>query len=537
MILDYNDLLKVSWEELALFAISFETKKFKMCGILGIYSLRDKTRNVYPLIVRGLLDLQHRGQLSAGITSYNPDRKRILQTLKDNGKVHEVFKINHQYKSKKLVSDYSGHAAIGHTRYATSGDNEDQLAQPFERPHGRKSKWFSIAFNGNLANYSKLKDGLEEVGYNMTYDSDTEVIMHFLSRELQSHKPWEKLNFTEIFANLVKDFDGSWNIAFLNADGKMVVVRDPLGLRPLCYGIKDGLLVFASESVVLSNMQIEATNLEPGEMIIADDNDFTVKSYIDKETDLQYSTNSLYYSGPSKLIETHSKKRTSYCFFEWIYFAHLASVLDGESVYRVRERIGEGLAKEEELSLEGDDWIVVPVPESSYVAGTKYAQTTGMPFVQGLLKNHSVGRTFIDNTNRKYNIQLKFTHLKEVLQGKKVILIDDSIVRGTTMKSLVRNLKEWSGVQEVHIRIGCPPITSPCFYGIDFPTIRELYAGSVDEPSANDFGADSLRYLSFRGLLNAVNKKEKDLCMACITSKYPTQEGGARWATQKLLTK
>jgi len=485
-----------------------------MCGIVGAYSLKDKTKNVYPLIVRGLLDLQHRGQLSAGITSYNPERKRILQTHKKNGKVHEVFEINHRYKSKRLLEDYSGHAAIGHTRYATSGNNEDQLAQPFERPHGRKSKWFSLAFNGNLANYAHLKSGLEEVGYNMTYDSDTEVIMHFLSREVQSHKPWEDLNFTEIFKNLLTDFDGSWNIAFLNADGKMVAVRDPLGLRPMCWGVsKDDVLVFSSESVVLSNLQIEAHDLNPGEMIIVEG--AKEHSYDNKVTIVPYT----------------APIPTSYCFFEWIYFGHLASVIDGESTYNVRERIGEGLAKEETLQLEENDWIVVPVPESSYVAGAKYAQVTGMPFVQGLLKNHSVGRTFIDNTNRQYNISLKFTHLKEIIQGKKVILIDDSIVRGTTMKALVTNLKEWSGAKEVHLRIGCPPIKSPCFYGIDFPTIKELYAGA-NTPDPKDFNADSLKYLSFRGLINAVNKKKEDLCMACITSKYPTQEGTARFKEQ-----
>ena len=480
-----------------------------MCGVIGAYSLKDKTKNVYPLIVRGLLDLQHRGQLSAGITSYNPDRKRILQTHKKNGKVHEVFDINHRYKSKRLLEDYSGHAAIGHSRYATSGDNGDQLAQPFERPHGRKSKWFSLAFNGNLANYNKLKIGLEEVGYNMTYDSDTEVIMHFLSREVQSHKPWEELNFVEIFKTLLKDFDGSWNIAFLNADGKMVAVRDPLGLKPMCYGVTDdGILVFSSESVVLANLQIEATDLKPGEMIIVDGDNFTVKSYIDKE----------------------KSNKTSYCFFEWIYFAHLASVMDNESVYHVREAVGEQLAKEETVQFNGD-FIVVPVPESSYVAGAKYAQAAQIPFVQGLLKNHSVGRTFIDNTNRIHNIQLKFTHLREVLQGKKIILIDDSIVRGTTMRALVTNLKEWSGAKEVHLRIGCPPITSPCFYGIDFPTISELYAGK-NTPKANDFSADSLYYLSLPGLLTAVNKNKNDLCTACLTSEYPTQEGIDRWNKQ-----
>ena len=485
-----------------------------MCGIVGAYSLKDNTKNVYPLIVRGLLDLQHRGQLSAGITSYNPERKRILQTHKDNGKVHEVFQINHPYKSKKLSTDYGGHVAIGHTRYATSGNNEDQLAQPFERPHGRKSKWFSLAFNGNLANYSHLKSGLEEVGYNMTYDSDTEVIMHFLSREVQSHKPEEELNFKEIFKNLLTDFDGSWNIAFLNADGKMVAVRDPLGLKPMCWGVsKDDVLVFSSESVVLSNLQIESHDLKPGEMLIIEGA---------KEHSHTNKVSVVPYTAPVP---------SSYCFFEWIYFGHLASVIDGESTYHVRERIGEELAKEETLQLEENGWIVVPVPESSYVAGAKYAQVTGMPFVQGLLKNHSVGRTFIDNTNRQHNISLKFTHLKEVLQGKKVILIDDSIVRGSTMKALVTNLKEWSGAKEVHLRIGCPPITSPCFYGIDFPTIKELYAGS-NKPNSKDFNADSLKYLSLKGLLDAVNKKRKDLCMACITSNYPTQEGTFRFKEQ-----
>ena len=222
---------------------------------------------------------------------------------------------------------------------------------------------------------------------------------------------------------------------------------------------------------------------------------------------------------------------SSYCFFEWIYFGHLASVIDGESTYHVRERIGEELAKEETLQLEENGWIVIPVPETSYVAASKYAQITGIPFVQGLLKNHSVGRTFIDNTNRQHNISLKFTHLKEIIQGKKVILIDDSIVRGATMKALVTNLKEWSGAKEVHLRIGCPPIKSPCFYGIDFPTIKELYAGE-NTPNSKDFNADSLKYLSFGGLLDAVNKKKKDLCTACLTSEYPTMEGKTRWLEQ-----
>jgi amidophosphoribosyltransferase len=282
----------------------------------------------------------------------------------------------------------------------------------------------------------------------------------------------------------------------------------------MCWGVsKDDVLVFSSESVVLSNLQIESNDLRPGEMLI-----------VEGAKENSYDKN-------ISVVPYITPVQSSYCFFEWIYFGHLASVIDGESTYHVRERIGEELAKEETLKLEENGWIVVPVPESSYVAGAKYAQVTGMPFVQGLLKNHSVGRTFIDNTNRQYNISLKFTHLKEVLQGKKVILIDDSIVRGTTMKALVTNLKEWSGVKEVHLRIGCPPITSPCFYGIDFPTIKELYTGS-NKPNPKDFNADSLKYLSLGGLLDAVNKKKGDLCMACITGKYPTLEGKKRWEEQ-----
>jgi amidophosphoribosyltransferase len=209
--------------------------------------------------------------------------------------------------------------------------------------------------------------------------------------------------------------------------------------------------------------------------------------------------------------------------------------MDGESVYNVRENIGKQLAIEETVKFSHKttygDYVVVPVPESSYVAGAKYAQDTHIPFVQGLLKNHSIGRTFIDNTNRTYNIQLKFTHLREVLRDKKVILIDDSIVRGTTMQALVTNLKEWSGVKEVHLRIGCPPITSPCFYGIDFPTIEELYTG-INKPNADDFGADSLQYLSLGGMVKALNKEVSELCMACLTSKYPTQEGTLRYEQQ-----
>ena len=173
------------------------------------------------------MDLQNRGQLSAGITTFNQDRKRILQTYKDNGKVDEVFRINHKYKLENLKNSYSGNIGIGHTRYATSGDDSDSLAQPFERPHGRLSKWFSIAYNGNLANYDKLKNQLEKVGYNMTYDSDTEIIMHYLSRDMQKNSPKDNIDFKNLLSELDLEFDGAWNLCFVNAEGKFFASRDP----------------------------------------------------------------------------------------------------------------------------------------------------------------------------------------------------------------------------------------------------------------------------------------------------------------------
>lgn len=470
-----------------------------MCGIIGIYSFNQK-QNVVPALIKGLMDLQHRGELSAGITTYNPDRKRLLQTYKDNGKVDEVFRINHKYKLDKITSDYAGHIGIGHTRYATSGDDSDSLAQPFERPHGRLSKWFSISFNGNLANYSSLKKQLEDIGYNMTYDSDTEVIMHYLSREMQRAYPDEPQNFTKILNKLSAEFDGAWNICFINAEGKFFASRGHNGIRPLCYGIKDNMLVVCSESVVLSNLQIEALDIPAGHVLVADATGYEVKKY-------------------SEVYEVNN------CFFEYIYFAHDASKMDNSSIYNIRYNVGNRLAAEELQELD-NDYIVVPVPDTSYIAGSAYATATSLPYVLGIIKNQQIGRTFIANSNREERVRQKFTFIKEVLENKKIILVDDSIVRGSTLKNLVKILKNHYNVREVHLRIGCPPITNPCFYGIDFPTIKELYAGS-NNPDPSYFGADSLQYLSYDGLLKSIGK-DKTLCKACLGGEYPTLYGLAR---------
>ncbi|HEX9844442.1 MAG TPA: amidophosphoribosyltransferase, partial [bacterium] len=292
------------------------------CGIVAAYQLgaAGADCNVAPVVIRGLLALQNRGQLSAGLTSYNPNRDRIIQTHKELGTVHEVFRLNNPPKGARILEEYGGVAAIGHTRYATSGTEDDSLAQPFERVHGRMFKWFAIGFNGNLANYDQLKSQLEASGYHITYHTDTEVMMHFINREMRGD---ELPDYVTMFRNLSRIFDGAYNITFLNAVGDLVVVRDPAGIKPLCYGVREGLLVAASESVVMTNLGIEDYRmLEPGEVLIANRDGYRVERYAPVQ-------------------------RRAYCYFEWVYFSNLASNLEGRSVYKVRHAIGRELAEME----------------------------------------------------------------------------------------------------------------------------------------------------------------------------------------------
>lgn len=473
-----------------------------MCGIIGIYSF-DSNVNVVPSLVKGLMDLQNRGQLSTGITTFNQNRKRILQTYKENGKVGEVFRVNHQSKYNSIKKTYEGNVGIGHTRYATSGDDSATLAQPFERPHGRLSKWFSISYNGNLSNYQDLVKQIIDVGYNITYDSDTEIIMHYISRHLQ-----ESFDYKKCLEKLSTEFDGSWNLCFLNAEGKFFASRDPHGFHPLCYGVADDCIVVASESSVISNLHLESKDLEPGTMLFIDPNK------------------------PGYTIEKFASGKKSHCFFEYIYFSNNASICDGVSMYAAREKIGESLAQEEYIDTSDENLIVVPVPDTSYVAGSQYASSLQLPFILAIIKNHQVGRTFITGQDRIEKIRMKFSFIKEKLKGKKVILIDDSIVRGSTLKGLVNVLKDWCEVDEVHVRIGCPPITSPCFYGIDMPTIAELYAGN-NTPNSEDFNANSLKYISLDGLLSSIGLDSNKLCTSCISGIYPTTIGEKRYNEMK----
>jgi amidophosphoribosyltransferase len=492
------------------------------CGIAALFHLHSPTpsklcplagpEQVSRLMPRMLLDLQNRGQLAAGFTTFDPHRDKLLETYKQVGTVIEAFRLNHQAKYDSLMREYAGRAAIGHVRYATCGATARSYAQPFERFHGCKWKWFSFGFNGQLANYADLRDQiLTQTDYHLTRDTDTEILMHYLSHELRGD---QRPDLVQVFHNLSKKIDGAYNIVFMNAMGDMAVVRDPRGFRPLCYAQDGPFFAAASESVPLFNLGFRSIrSVEPGTMILIQDGEVRCERYA-------------------------ARQESAHCFFEWIYFASVASTLDERSVYLVRAALGKELARQERsldkvpLDL---DTVVVPVPDTGKAAADAMAFELGLPSVEGLIRNRYVGRTFIEGQNRAERVQLKYTPLREVLMGRRVLLIEDTIVRSTTMKALVNDLRERGGAREVHVRVACPPIVAPCFYGIDMSTVRELFAprfmkGSrpteeEQERMAAEVGADSLVYLSVEAIARCIGLMPDQLCRACLTGKYPTPTG------------
>jgi amidophosphoribosyltransferase len=492
------------------------------CGVAALYHLGGAgTSRLTPpggpaevsrLMPRILLDLQNRGQLAAGLTTFNPAREKLLDTYKEIGTVIEALRLNHRGKYESIMKEFAGPAAIGHVRYATCGRDSRSYAQPFQRYHGCKWKWFSFAFNGQLANYAELKEELLSLrDYHLTRDTDTEVIMHYLSYELRGE---EQPDLVEVFRNLSRRFDGAYNIVYLDALGTMAVARDPSGLRPLCYAQDGPLFAAASESVALRNLGFkEIHDLEPGQMVLIQDGRLRLERFAPKQT-------------------------PSHCFFEWIYFANVASTLDGRSVYLTRAALGKELAwQEQRLGLVPLDerTIVVPVPDTGKAAADAMAFELGLPSVEGLMRNRYVGRTFIEGQNRGDRARMKYTPLREVLQGKRVLLVEDTIVRSTTMKSLLHEIRSSGGASEIHVRVGCPPIIAPCFYGIDMSRTAELFAPrfmagprpTLDEQKAmaQALGADSLFYLPLEAVARCIGIEPGRLCQACITGHYPTPAG------------
>ena len=496
------------------------------CGVAAIYHLPGETISplcpeqgpggVSWLLPRMLQDIQNRGQLAAGFTTYNPGRPQIIDTHKNIGAVNEVFKLSHPRKHRKLMTEYTGRAAIGHVRYATCGKEDKSYAQPFERHHLQKRKWFSFAFNGQLANYEVLRDQLLSDGeHHLARETDTEILMHEISREFSGD---QQPRLIDVMRHLSGILDGAYTMAFMNALGEMLIARDPLGIKPMCYALEDNLFAAASESVALLNLGFDPTSiksLEPGMAItISPDGKFEKERFC-------------------------TVPRKAHCFFEWIYFANVASTLDQRSVYLTRTELGVELARlerEDGSVTIDDDTIVVPVPDTSKAAADSMAFELGIPSREGLIRNRYSGRTFIESGQGRYKkAQLKYTPLREVLEGKRVFLVEDSIVRSTTMKALLDRLREYGGAKEIHVRVACPPIIAPCFYGIDMSTVGELFApkylrlseltDEIQQQMAHDLKADSLRYLPVSSIAKAIRMPARDLCQACITGEYPTEHG------------
>ena len=493
------------------------------CGIAAVYHLDGPTSPLCPaqgsdevsrLVPRMLLDIQNRGQLSAGMTSWRPGRDLLLETYKELGGVSEAFRLNHRGKAEALMERYSGRAAIGHVRYATCGREDVNFAQPFEHRHLQKRKWFAFGFNGQLANYQQLREEiLAGDEHHIALASDTEILMHEIARLMSGDR---RPSLLQLIQQLAPRLDGAYSIALVNAQGEMLVARDPLGIKPVSYAVEGSLFAAASESVALLNLGFEPDSirsLEPGEAITIADGKMSINRFADSP-------------------------RKAHCFFEWIYFANVASSMDDRSVYLARKALGEELARDETLDIDpaAEDTVVVPVPDTSKAAADAMAYRLGVPSVEGLMRNRYSGRTFIEGGDaRLAKVASKYTPLREVLEDKRVLLVEDSIVRSTTMRVLIDRLRDIGRVKEIHVRVACPPILAPCFYGIDMSTIGELFAPRFFEDNtdteeayramAQELGADSLRYLPLESIARAIQKPASDLCQACLTGEYPTDRG------------
>jgi len=491
------------------------------CGIAAIYHLPGRgvsplcppqgPEEVSRLMPRMLLDIQNRGQLAAGFTTYQPQRNQLIDTYKDVGSVSEVFRLSHRGKYESLMQEYTGRAAIGHVRYATCGQDDRSYAQPFERHHIKKHKWFSFGFNGQLANYMDLrKELLDDDDNYISRETDTEVLMHEICSALSAdHRP----SLIDVCSHLASKCDGAYNIVFLDALGNMMAVRDPMGIKPLSYAIEGPLFAAASESVSLLNIGFAAESIKsvpPGHAAMISNDRFEILPF-----------------APSP--------RRAHCFFEWVYFANVASTMDGRSVYLARKSLGEELARLEDVTID-DSTVVVPVPDTSKAAADALAYALKVPCVEGLIRNRYSGRTFIEGRgDRRRKAETKYTPLREVLEGKRVLLVEDSIVRATTLQVLLQRIRRLGMPKEIHVRVACPPIIAPCFYGIDMSTVGELFApkflqgqpmsAETEARMAAQLGADSLRYLPVDAIAHALQFDSQDLCRACINGDYPTPCG------------
>ncbi|MGD2268961.1 MAG: amidophosphoribosyltransferase [Desulfobacterales bacterium] len=453
-----------------------DDKPRESCGIFGIHGHPEAAKLTYF----GLYALQHRGQESAGIAVM---RDQAIVAHKGMGLVPEVFK-------PSQLEGLDGQNAIGHVRYSTTGSSVIDNAQPFVVRH--KTKSYAVAHNGNLVNARMLKDELEESGSIFQTTMDSEIVLHLFVHNL-------KLGFEKALLDSVTRLRGAFSMVLLTSQGEVIGIKDPNGFRPLCLGKLNGHYVLASESCALDLVEAEfVRELDPGEIVII--SEAGINSY-----------------------NPHTAVRPTFCIFEFIYFARPDSTIYGQTVYSVRKAHGRRLAAEAPVDAD----LVMPFPDSGTYAALGYSEASGIPFELGMIRNHYVGRTFIQPTQsmRDFGVRVKLNPVKELLKGKDIVIIEDSIIRGTTAKTRIKALREL-GVKRIHMRVSGPPHRFPCHYGIDFSTRGELVAANKSVVELKNFiGLDSLSYLSIKGLLQStgIEKPENNFCKACFDGCYPVE--------------
>jgi amidophosphoribosyltransferase len=455
----------------------FSDKFHEECGVVAIYGHPEASNLAYL----SLYAMQHRGQESAGVSSSDG---AVIHTHKAMGHVADIF-------TPEVVGRLPGSLAIGHTRYSTAGDTVERNAQPFSVLCNKGR--IAVAHNGNITNASELRADLERRGSIFQASSDTEVILHLVAHSRETE-------LKEALRDALLQLEGAFSLVFL-AEDRIIVARDPRGFRPLAMGQLEvhgkQAYVFASETCAFDLLNaVYVNDVQPGEMVIVGPEGVSRERYAPEAP-------------------------RSQCVFEHVYFSRPDSIVFGRAVQDSREMMGVLLAREAPAAAD----IVVPVPDSGNAAALGYSAESGLPYRQALIRNHYVGRTFIEPSQaiRDFGVKLKLNPIRSLLEGKSVVLVDDSIVRGTTSRKIVRMVRQ-AGAREVHLRISCPPTISPCFYGVDTPNKNELIAANSSTEEIRRFiEADSLGYLSMSGLQRAVADYRGEYCYACYTGNYPTE--------------
>jgi amidophosphoribosyltransferase len=443
------------------------------CGIFGIYGHPEAARLAYF----GLYALQHRGQESCGIVTANGHK---VWQHKGMGLVPEVF-------NQKVLDSLGGHLAIGHVRYSTTGSSVLVNAQPFVVHHAGEA--LAIGHNGNLVNAQDIRQRLEREGSIFQSTMDTEVIVHLMARHMRH-------GLVEALTRALREVRGAYSLVLLSKD-KVIGVRDPHGFRPLCLGKLNGAMVLASETCALDLVQAEyVRDVAPGEIVVLDENGVTS-------------------------FTPFEPVKPSFCIFEFVYFARPDSLIFGNNVYQMRKRLGAQLAREHPLEAD----LVMPFPDSGTYAALGYAEAMGVPLEMGVIRNHYVGRTFIQPSQsmRDFSVRVKLNPVRDLLRGKRVVVVEDSIIRGTTSRTRVKTLRE-AGATEVSMVVSCPPTRFPCYYGIDFSSKGELVATHRSVADIRDFvGLDYLGYLSLDGMVEASQMDKQGFCLACYNSRYAVE--------------